>query len=369
MRILNTKDQCKMKNILRISHDLSYTACVAVTVLLFAQVAVAQISALEGDVKGIDGAPVSGAVIKIDRIDVSGRYKCTTNKKGHYFYNGLPLGTYRVTCNVNGKDVEAIEARTQLGDPISVNFDLRTTTREQEQPPRSPDRSTGLGSIYVNAENAADRLRLNADGSFSLQEGGQAFTGSYTVAGSTLKLRIAQLQKDVDILVQGNELVVNGQEIWTQPNAVGGGIANGSGIVSKTTEVNPSEAAKHNNLALAFGKAKNFPGMEAETLKAAQLDPSKAGQYYYNMGAMLVIAGQSEQAAAAFRKAIEADPKHADSYYQLGVYLIGKASFAADGRVTPAPGTVEAFQKYVELAPMGQFAESAKGMLKSLNAK
>ena len=37
--------------------------------------------------------------------------------------------------------------------------------------------------------------------------------------------------------------------------------------------------------------------------------------------------------------------------------------------MTPVPGTVEAFQKYLELAPTGQFAESAKGMLTSMDAK
>ena len=202
------------------SQGLSQIACLIITLLFFAGVAVAQISALEGDVKGLDGALLSGAVIRIDRMDISERYQAKTFKNGHYFYNGLPLGTYRVTCNVDGKDVDTVEVRTQLGDPISVNFDLRATARKQEEPQRSPDRSSGLGSVYVNAGNAADRLQLDTDGSFSLQEGGQSFTGSYSVAGSSLKLHIAQLQKDVDILVQGDDLVVNGEEIWNQPKKV-----------------------------------------------------------------------------------------------------------------------------------------------------
>ncbi len=138
---------------------------------------------------------------------------------------------------------------------------------------------------------------------------------------------------------------------------------------NKAIELNPSDAATHNNFALALGKAKKFPEMQAELQKAAELDPPKAGQYYYNLGAMLVNAGQAEPAGQAFKKAIELDPKHADSYYQLGVYLVGKASFAADGKVTPVPGTVEAFQKYLELSPTGQFADSAKGMLASMDAK
>lgn len=74
-----------------------------------------------------------------------------------------------------------------------------------------------LGPRYVNSANSADQIQLSADGSFALQEGGQSFTGTYSVAGATLTLHIPQLQKDVDILVQGNEIVVNGEEIWNQP--------------------------------------------------------------------------------------------------------------------------------------------------------
>jgi tetratricopeptide (TPR) repeat protein len=146
-------------------------------------------------------------------------------------------------------------------------------------------------------------------------------------------------------------------------------MAKGIESYNKAIELNPADAATHNNFALALGKAKKFPEMQAELQKAAELDPPKAGQYYYNLGAMLVNAGQAEPAGQAFKKAIELDPKHADSYYQLGVYLVGKASFAADGKVTPVPGTVEAFQKYLELAPTGQFADSAKGMLASMDTK
>lgn len=81
-------------------------------------------------------------------------------------------------------------------------------------PPQLPPTVTP-GSLYVSAQNKADRLQLNLDSSFSLKEGGQSFTGSYSVVGATLKLHIVQLQKDVDIAVQGSDIVVNGEEIWT----------------------------------------------------------------------------------------------------------------------------------------------------------
>lgn len=74
-----------------------------------------------------------------------------------------------------------------------------------------------LGSLYISAKDTADRLQINTDVSFSLQEGGQSFNGTYAVSGATLKLHIVQLQKDVDIEIQGDRLIVNGDEAWNQP--------------------------------------------------------------------------------------------------------------------------------------------------------
>jgi hypothetical protein len=76
---------------------------------------------------------------------------------------------------------------------------------------------TTLGPIYVSSQSSDDKLVMKTDGSFSLFEGGQTYTGSYSVTGATLKLHINQLQKDVDIVIQGNQLIVNGGEIWVRP--------------------------------------------------------------------------------------------------------------------------------------------------------
>jgi tetratricopeptide (TPR) repeat protein len=129
----------------------------------------------------------------------------------------------------------------------------------------------------------------------------------------------------------------------------------------KAIALKPEDAATHNNYALALVQAKKIPDAQA-----AQLDPANAGKYYYNLGAVLTTANQSDAAVEAFQKAIAADPNYADAYYQYGVSLVSKASYGADGKVTPVPGTVEALQKYLALAPTGQFAQPAKDMLTTL---
>ena len=91
---------------------------------LLALTSFAQISAIEGDVKGEDGNPAANAAIKIVRTDIKGNYPCKTNKKGHFFYNGLPLGTYNVSVEMDGKEMDIVRGvRTKLGDPTPVNFD------------------------------------------------------------------------------------------------------------------------------------------------------------------------------------------------------------------------------------------------------
>src|SRR5262249_10626744 len=136
----------------------------------------------------------------------------------------------------------------------------------------------------------------------------------------------------------------------------------------KAIEIKPDDPGYHNNFALALATAKKFPEAQAELTKAATLDPPNAGRYYYNLGALLVNSGQNDSAGDAFKKAIEIDPNYADAQYQYGVFLLSKATIAADGKVTPVAGTADAFQKYLQLKPDGPFAEPAKQMLQTLGS-
>jgi tetratricopeptide (TPR) repeat protein len=366
---------------------------------LLALTSYAQITAIEGDVKGEDGAPAVKAVVKILRTDIKGNYKCETNKKGHFFYNGLPLGNYNVTVEIGGKEMDAVNnVRTRLGDPVPVNFDLQKVAKQRAQVNQAAQATAGGNSAGLSKEmersmtkeqkEAYDKVLKEREASMKKnKELNDAFSaGMAEMQSAAGAADPAEKAKHYDAavtnLTKASELDPKQVAVWAQladahVNAAttktgaefDAEMAKGIEGYNKALELNPSDAATHNNFALALGKAKKFPEMQAELQKAAELDPPKAGQYYYNLGAMLVNAGQSEPAGQAFKKAIELDPNHADSYYQLGVYLIGKASFAADGKVTPVAGTVEAFQKYLQLAPTGQFADSAKGMLASLDAK
>jgi tetratricopeptide (TPR) repeat protein len=353
--------------------------------LFFGFTAMAQITAIEGDVKADDGKPLVGAVVKIDRFDITAHYKTKTDKKGHYFYNGLPLGNYNVTIEVDGKDVDQQKGvRSKLGDPTNVSFDLQASKKSRDAAQAAMQQAGAGGQLTKDMErgmSAAEKATLEK--TLKEREGQLKQHKELNDAFNTGMTAIADKQYDqaVQALTKASEIGPTELAVWanladaymklagtkTGPE-FDDAATKGLAAYAKAIELKPEDAATHNNYALALVQAKKVPEAQAELTKAAQLDPTNAGKYYYNLGAVLTNANQADAAVEAFQKAIAADPKYAEAYYQYGVSLVSKASYGADGKVTPVPGTVEALQKYLELAPSGQFAQAAKDMLTTLSA-
>jgi tetratricopeptide (TPR) repeat protein len=126
-------------------------------------------------------------------------------------------------------------------------------------------------------------------------------------------------------------------------------------------------SAYYNNMADAYNRAGKIDDAVKTYELAAQADPSSVAQSYFNIGAVLTNAGKVDEAVVAFDKCIAADPTRAEAYYQKGVNLLGKATLQGD-KMVAAPGTAEAFQKYLELQPTGGHSEEAKAMLASIGA-
>ncbi len=353
----------------------------AVGVLFLAFTSFAQTSSLEGDVKGEDGQPLKGALVKIDRTDIKGSYKVKTDKKGHYFHAGLPLGTYVISVEVDGKVVDNVKGvRTRLGDPVAINFDLQERKRKrmamqqaaeqgkltkEQARDMSPEEKAAMEKTMKERETA---MKKNAALNTAFNEGMTAMQAKSYDAAVAAFLKASEMDaKQHVVWAQLAEAYVGqaGTKAGAERDAT---MAKGLEAYGKALELKPDDAAYHNNFALALVKAKKIPEAQAELTKAAQINPTGAGQYYYNLGAVLTNTGQADAATEAFKKAIEADPNYAEAYYQYGVSLMSKAQITPDGKVTPAPGTQEAFEKYLQLKPDGPNAESAKGMLASMTS-
>src|ERR1043166_787328 len=345
-------------------------------IVLFSVACWGQTTALEGDVKGPDGKPLQGALVKIDRKDIKGNYKVKTDKKGHYFYGGLPIGTYRVSIEVDGKEMDAVDnVRTRLGDPTAIPFDLQAIAARQQAGAQAAE-----GGQLTKEQERSMTAEQKAAYEKKLKEQQAAMAKNKELNDAFNAGKEAANAKNWDAAVQSFE---KASQLDPAQNVVWGNLADayvslsstktgadqqaaldkGVAAYQKAIELKPDDSAYHNNYALALAKAKKFDQAQAELTKPAQLDPPQAGKFYYNLGAVLVNTGQTDPAAEAFKKAIAADPNYADAHFQYGICLFGKATTAADGKITAPPGTEEEFQKYLELQPNGQFAEAAKAML------
>jgi tetratricopeptide (TPR) repeat protein len=351
--------------------------------LMFTGASWAQFTAIEGDVKGPDGKPLVGAQILIEREDMKGTFKgAKTDKKGHYIYNGLPIGgTFTVSVFVDGQKRDSAQhQRVRLGDPLPVNFDLKAAVEEQKSIQKTLESGGTLTKEQERgmSKEQKDALEKHAKENAAAMAKNKALNdafngGKEAMAAKNYDAAIQAFQKGAEMDPNQNVIWANLADAYIASAATKTGddqtasMTKGLEAYQKAIALKPDDAAYHNNYALALARAKKYDDAQGELNKAAQLDPTSAGKYYYNLGAVLVNTGQMEPATAAFKKATEADPNYADAQFQYATALSAKLSTTPEGKVIAPPGMKEALDKYLELQPTGQFAEAAKGMLQVIS--
>jgi tetratricopeptide (TPR) repeat protein len=345
-----------------------------------------------GTVKGVckdtEGKPITNGTVEWLNIDNGRRYDLKTNSKGEYFTLGIVPGRYRVTLFQEGKQLYFFNNVVVQGDEVAVDFDLQKemgaaaqaagmsaeqAKQQQEAQVKAQKETSTIKSLnekLAAAKQSADAGNLDAAVS-TMNEATQidpnrdllwAKLGEYTLAFAGKQTDNTEKTKRYTDAADDYSKAVDLKQkaMDTDPKA-------------KTPDATKVLAQYYNNLGQAQAKiGKTDDAVKAYT-QAAQLDPAGAGQYYFNLGAILTNANITNDAkmrsaaAEAFDKAIAADPNRADAYYWKGTNLIGAATLQGDKMVAP-PGTAEAFQKYLELQPTGPHAEEAKAMLTSLGS-
>jgi tetratricopeptide (TPR) repeat protein len=351
--------------------------------LLFAGASWAQISAIEGDVKGPDGQLLKGAVILIERQDMKGTYKgAKTDKKGHYIYNGLPFpGTYNVSVWVDDqKKDETKGVKTQLGDPINISFDLKQSAAQQH----STQAAVASGTATPEQERGMSKeqkeaLEKQAKDNAAIMAKNKALNDTFNTGKDALAAK--NYDAAIDSLQKGTEMDPNQNVIWANlADAYVGQAGTKTGAdqqaaldkaaeaYGKAIALKPDNAGYHNNYALTLARSKKYDEAQAELTKAAALDPQSAGHYYFNLGALYTNSGQSGPAEAAFKKAVELQPDYAEAQFQYATALSARLTTDKAGKVVAPDGMKEALEKYLQLDPMGQFAEASKSLLQAIGA-
>lgn len=136
-------------------------------------------------------------------------------------------------------------------------------------------------------------------------------------------------------------------------------------IDTASKKPNPEvQGAAGNALGEVLANLKKVDDAQAAYEAAAKANPTQAGMYYQNETIVMARTGNTDATVTAADKAIAADPSKPIPYYLKGQALINKATVdPKTQKIIAPPGCAEAYQKYLELAPDGQFANDAKAVL------
>ena len=341
-----------------------------------------------GTVKGVckdtTGAPIVDGVVVYGNLDNGQKYTLKTNKKGEYFSLGLSPGSYLVTLYKNADDQKAgkelfhfTKFQVQL-DENTLDFDLK---KEQENTAKgqglTPDQVKQVQEAKAKQEKEQNTVKSLNDKLGAAKTAADA--GDYDTAIAAMN-EATQMDATRDLLwfKLGDYYRLSAPK-QTDPTEKQKRLDEAVGAYQKAVQIKETTpekdaakqastlAAYYNNLAEAYAKAGKVDDAVKTYAQAAQTDPGNAGQYYFNTGAVLTNVGKVDDALAAFEKVIAADPNKAEAYYWKGVNLIGKATLQGDKMIAPS-GTAEAFQKYLDLAPTGQYADAAKQMMATIGA-
>lgn len=107
-----------------------------------------------------------------------------------------------------------------------------------------------------------------------------------------------------------------------------------------------------------------IPEAEQAFDTAVKDNPADAALYRRNQTIFYFQAGNADAQLAAANKGIALDPNRAMLYYFKAQALVGKATIdSKTQKMILPPGCAEAYQKYLQLEPSGQFSADAKGVL------
>ncbi|HYL09622.1 MAG TPA: tetratricopeptide repeat protein [Candidatus Acidoferrales bacterium] len=351
---------------------MKHAILVAFVVLIAVSICAAQseetTTTITGTILDKGGAPFAGAQI-IYKSAASGRsYKVKTDKNGEFSLGGIPYDTYQVEIiSRDGESVFKQELRvSENPESHHLLVDL-SKPAATEQPKYTPgqvaaireqnEKIRSMNALISKATNALNARNWQA-AIAPLQElvAADPTEWQFYSALGDAQLNLGQYDQALESYEKGvraaeSNTAVDAKNPNTDPvkkkAGVGKMLTNEGNVYLKLHKTDEAVAAY---------------------TKAAALDPNPATAYF-NLCATLYNTGNMDSAVAACDKAISADPDKADAYFIKGSVLYGNGKIEKDGKYTVPPGTVEALNKYLELAPNGAHVSDVRAMLEALGAK
>jgi tetratricopeptide (TPR) repeat protein len=355
-------------------------------------------ASVHGHVNDPAGAAMSGASVKFTTDKTSEAknrkypYSFDTDATGNYKGTGIAPGDYLVVVYKGEVQADYQQVQIKAGDDKTVDFDM---TREEYMKTLTPEQRKQIEDFKSKNSAATSANKVIAGLNATLKTvradlAAAAPTKGDVSADVTQMKQATDAKADASILwvTYGDTLTAQADHLAAEDKKAGKVAqtdeavttlysqavdAYKKGIDLDTASAKPNQpeiAAAYNQMGTALSRAGKGPDAATAFEGAVKADPTKAGMYYKNEAVVLFNSNQSDSALAAADKAIAADPNGPDPYWIKGQILIAKSTFDQKSqKLTAPPGCVEAYTKFLDLAPNDPKAAGVREVLSSLDAK
>lgn len=360
-------------------------------VLLFAGIALAQDTGrLNGEIFDKDGKPYPGVSVEIKSVDTGQTFNLKTDKDGKFVQLGLRVGIYTILL-VNENDKLHYGPIRFAVDPTKEN-NFRMSVKEQ----MAAAAAAHPEEIKKRAEeeDKFKAMKGHFDAGIAAMAEANDLQKQIKAAPADQKpplqeKRAADCQKAVTEFTQaeqgvGAKEVANHATVWQDVGAADeciGHYDEAADAFQKAVDLKP-QAAYYAGLSTNLANSaaaqtdpkvaeSKLADANADCEKALALEPAAGGTCYKNVGIVLNNKGRSKDSVVPLQKATQANPQDAQAWFLLGGALSAGIEPKQEGEkmmyIIP-PGTKEAYQKCIDLAPNTPLAAQAKEALDGLDA-
>jgi tetratricopeptide (TPR) repeat protein len=324
---------------------------------------------ITGTIIDFDGKPWAGLPIKL-KSDQGTTQEGKTDEKGQFVFLNLRSARYTVTFLVPqmAQPFEVVaEVKGGEAPPINLNFKEILEKQNPEAAAAYKKRAEEQAKTMGMKEHFASGIALLDQEKLAKAEVAKAPADQRDAA----KAKVADLAAKAVAEFQEAQKTApekdpNAHLFWARMGEaydMAGRNDDAINAYKQAIAAKPENASYYNNLGNILGRTGKIDEARAAYTKSAELDPPNAALAWRNFGISLYQASRMQES-------IEIDPKSAQAYYLLGACLVASADYKQVGdkvEVTLKPGTVEAYQKALELDPNGPWGKQAKEGLEQVN--
>lgn len=337
---------------------------------------------ISGQILDINAKPWVG--LTVESVNEQGaKQDATTDMEGHYSIRNLRPGIYTVTIikfpPPNDKQAPIAVGKLQVTSDTEAKADMNFKDVLAKQGAAAQEQ--------VKKQNEEkqkfDNMKVHFTAGVALLDQERKAKDDLTKAAPDQRDALKQNLKDLsdkavaeflEAQKSAPEKDQNQALIWGnlgQSYDLAGRNDEAAQAYQQAANLKPDDPGAYNNLGNVLAKAGKIDEARAAYTKSAELDPTKAAMAWRNFGISLYNANRLGDAVEPLQKSAALDPNSAQTWYLLGASLVYKMTIKKVGdKDVPefAPGTIEAYQKAIELDPNGTYGKQAQEGLEQLKA-